>query len=143
MRSMEESLDTLTKNILKVDVESTSSLNEQETNLVEASTEQVIVEVIEGNVETTTQVAETEEATTAVPETTLPLETTIASIEPITQSETPAISEISYHVVQPGESLIAISMAVYQTETMVDEIKAMNGIENEDKIYAGQKLQLP
>lgn len=143
MRSMEESLDALTKNLLKINVETSNPLNEWETDLAEASTEQVIVEVVEGNVETTTQVAETEEVTTTVVETTEVLETTTASIEPVVEPTAPTVSEVSYHVVQPGESLIAISIAVYQTDTMVDEIKEMNGIEDEDKIYAGQKLQLP
>ncbi|NLZ80634.1 MAG: LysM peptidoglycan-binding domain-containing protein [Clostridiales bacterium] len=141
MKSMEESLDTLTKNILKVNVEPKI---ENETAIVEADTEQVIIEVIEGNVETTTQVPEIEQITTAVEETTGILETTTtASIEPVTEPTAPTVNEVSYHVVQPGESLIAISIAVYQTDTMVDEIKTMNGIEDEDKIYAGQKIQLP
>lgn len=48
-----------------------------------------------------------------------------------------------YYIVQKGDSLLSISRKLYQTDAMVDEICAVNGIKNLDVIYEGQKLKLP
>ncbi len=49
----------------------------------------------------------------------------------------------SYYVVQKGDNLMAISQSLYNTTSKVDEICALNGIEDMDLIYEGQKLLLP
>ncbi|MCC8017110.1 MAG: LysM peptidoglycan-binding domain-containing protein [Lachnospiraceae bacterium] len=48
-----------------------------------------------------------------------------------------------YYVVQKGDNLMAISQAVYNTTEKVDEICALNGIEDMNMIYEGQTLLLP
>ncbi len=52
-------------------------------------------------------------------------------------------SPADYYVVQKGDSLLSVSQAVYGTDSMVEEICALNGIEDMDMIYEGQKLLLP
>ncbi|MCC8028423.1 MAG: LysM peptidoglycan-binding domain-containing protein [Lachnospiraceae bacterium] len=52
-------------------------------------------------------------------------------------------STSGYYTVQAGDSLLSISQSVYNTTSMVEEICALNGIEDMDRIYVGQTLQLP
>ncbi len=47
------------------------------------------------------------------------------------------------HVVQEGETLYGISIAEYHTVNKLREICELNGLEDENKIVAGQKLLLP
>lgn len=48
-----------------------------------------------------------------------------------------------YYTVQQGDSLVGICKRIYQTTAMMDKLCEVNGIENQDEIYAGQKLILP
>lgn len=48
-----------------------------------------------------------------------------------------------YYIVQKGDSLVSICKKIYQTTAMLDKLCEMNGIENQDAIYAGQYLTLP
>lgn len=48
-----------------------------------------------------------------------------------------------YYVVQKGDSLVGICKKIYQTTAMMDKLCEVNGIDNQDEIYAGQKLILP
>ncbi len=48
-----------------------------------------------------------------------------------------------YYVVQKGDSLVGICRRIYQTTAMMDKLCEVNGIEDENTIYAGQKLILP
>jgi LysM repeat protein len=54
-----------------------------------------------------------------------------------------ASAPVKYYKVQAGDSLAAISFELYHTFSYMDEIKELNGIEDEDKIYEGQKLIVP
>lgn len=54
-----------------------------------------------------------------------------------------ASAPVKYYTVKAGDSLAAISFELYHTFSYMDEIKEINGIEDEDKIYEGQKLILP
>jgi len=47
------------------------------------------------------------------------------------------------YTIQPGDSLIAIAMRFFGDTAMVDEILAINGIENPDHIIAGRTIVLP
>jgi LysM repeat protein len=47
------------------------------------------------------------------------------------------------YTIQPGDSLLNISLEFYGTTGMVDEILALNGITNADKIVAGKTIALP
>ena len=64
-------------------------------------------------------------------------------------SETAATTEAQtylnqgYYVVQKGDSLVGICRKIYQTTAMMDKLCEVNGIEDEDSIYAGQYLTLP
>ena len=60
----------------------------------------------------------------------------------VTQSPSSAEGTSSY-TVKEGDSLTSISRSIYNTADMVDEICALNGIEDVDRIYAGQTLLLP
>ncbi|RKD32865.1 LysM peptidoglycan-binding domain-containing protein [Lacrimispora algidixylanolytica] len=54
-----------------------------------------------------------------------------------------AASGARVHVVQEGETLYGISLAEYHTVNKLKEICELNGLEDENKIVAGQKLLLP
>lgn len=48
-----------------------------------------------------------------------------------------------YYIVRKGDSLVSISRKYYGNIRMVEKICKQNHIENENKIYEGQKLKLP
>lgn len=50
---------------------------------------------------------------------------------------------VDNYIVQEGDTMTKISMMFYQTESMVDEICALNDINDKDIIICGQELQLP
>ncbi|MGN0465877.1 MAG: LysM peptidoglycan-binding domain-containing protein [Lachnospiraceae bacterium] len=49
----------------------------------------------------------------------------------------------SYYTVQPGDTLAAISNRVYESIEYVEDIAELNKLSDQNKIYPGQKLQLP
>ncbi len=51
--------------------------------------------------------------------------------------------EPRYYTVKPGDTLNTICLTIYKSKDMAEAIKKANGIEDGDKIYAGQKLLLP
>lgn len=48
-----------------------------------------------------------------------------------------------YYIVQAGDSLRQISYSIYENYAMIEKICEVNGIENQDSIYIGQKIILP
>lgn len=48
-----------------------------------------------------------------------------------------------YYIVQKGDNLVGICRKIYQTTAMLDKLCEVNGIEDENSIYAGQYLILP
>lgn len=50
---------------------------------------------------------------------------------------------VRYYVVGEGETLYGICLKVYHSLSAINEICEVNGLESQDKIIAGQKLQLP
>ena len=48
-----------------------------------------------------------------------------------------------YYAVQDGETLYSICFKLYQSVNSLEVICAWNGLENQDKITAGQKLIVP
>ena len=58
-------------------------------------------------------------------------------------SEADVYREQGYYVVQAGESLAGICRKIYHTTAMLDELCEINGIDNPDAIFAGQRLILP
>lgn len=49
----------------------------------------------------------------------------------------------SYYTVQPGDTLAAISNRIYESTDYVEDIAQLNKLTDQNKIYPGQKLQLP
>ena len=54
-----------------------------------------------------------------------------------------ASAEPQYYVIEKGDTLAKISIRVYNTKDMVAKICEVNGIEDVDKIFIGQKILLP
>uniref|UniRef100_N2B023 LysM domain-containing protein n=1 Tax=Eubacterium plexicaudatum ASF492 TaxID=1235802 RepID=N2B023_9FIRM len=59
----------------------------------------------------------------------------------LTEAQTSLLQ--GYYIVKKGESLVGISKKIYGTAAKARKICELNGIEDMDKIYAGQKLELP
>lgn len=81
-------------------------------------------------------------ADAAAPQETADAQTVAADATPAT-SEAQAYLEQGYYIVQKGDSLMGICKKIYQTTAMLDKLCEVNGIENQDAIYAGQYLTLP
>ncbi|MDF2951255.1 MAG: putative rane protein [Anaerocolumna sp.] len=77
----------------------------------------------------------TEETKAVVEETKAALTETTEAIE--------TVKETKYYVVKSGDSLAGISYKLYNSANYVTKIMELNGIEDQDKIYAGQKLIVP
>lgn len=60
-----------------------------------------------------------------------------------TQVATEAAAQVKTHEIKKGDNLTKISITYYGTDKMVDEIMALNDIEDIDKIYIGQIIKLP
>ena len=54
-----------------------------------------------------------------------------------------AAEQPRYYTVQPGDTLASICINIYHSRDMMKKVCEANGIEDGDKIYAGQKLLLP
>lgn len=87
---------------------------------------------------------------TEIPQTTEPVEATEEASESevvIPEEESTVTSNqvdiVEYYVVKEGDTLAGISMKLYDSMNMVDEICEINSIENEDSLYIGQKIYLP
>ncbi|NLJ90309.1 MAG: LysM peptidoglycan-binding domain-containing protein [Clostridiales bacterium] len=124
--------------------ESTSETLEEENDNIDkeqegSDSESVDVETVPGNV------SQTEEASSE------PQDDEPQQLE--TQEETQAetkevvstINEVKYYIVRPGDSLVTICSELYNdtSQERINKILELNGIENQDKIYAGQKLIVP
>lgn len=59
------------------------------------------------------------------------------------QKEEATIAEPKYYVIKSGDSLASISLKLYNSYNYMKEIKELNGIEDENKIFAGQKIIVP
>lgn len=83
-----------------------------------------------------------EEAQTAEedPEPSIKPQETEEKEEPETQ-ETAAFADQNYYIVQKGESLLGISQKIYGKD-YTKQLCELNELEDENKIYAGQKLLL-
>lgn len=65
------------------------------------------------------------------------------------EASQPALSEAElclqqgYYIVKPGDSLEKICFKIYGSYEKLEEICQINGIENQNAIFAGQKITLP
>ncbi len=94
------------------------------------------------------QAADTQDAQVepATEESTQPEQTDEPEAEPqiedtADEEETPAFAEQDYYIVSRGESLLGISKKLYGKD-YTKQLCERNGLEDENKIYAGQKLLL-
>jgi len=89
--------------------------------------------------ETSTQ----EEVSTPTPEPT-PEAAAVASVPTAPGEQTALVSPLpETYVIQPGDSLFAISLYFFGTIGMVDAILELNGLEDPDHIVAGHTIVLP
>ena len=60
-------------------------------------------------------------------------------------SQAPAAAPADYKVytVEAGDTLYGICFKLYSSIGQLDDIMRVNGLENQDSIYAGQKLLVP
>lgn len=119
-----------------VEAETPSSTETPEVTETASAAEEPVAE------EASTEVQEpaAEEASTEVQEPTV--------AEPPKEAEQPeetvqASAEPQYYVIKKGDTLAKISIRVYNTKDMVSKICEVNGIEDVDKIFIGQKILLP
>lgn len=68
---------------------------------------------------------------------------TTEAVESSALTEAETIQLQGYYIVQKGENLLNICQKIYGTTEMMSQICEKNGIEDLDKIYAGEKLILP
>lgn len=68
-------------------------------------------------------------------------EEVVEAVNVVESDPKPKIPE--YYTVQPGDNLLMISYQFYSTKEKVEDIQALNGIDNPDKIYVGQRILLP
>lgn len=83
------------------------------------------------NDESQTKEQETTEQTTSEPDTTEKVDEVVAQNKP------------EYYVVEAGDTITSISVKIYDTKDMVDEIIELNNIKNPDIVLPGDKLLLP
>lgn len=58
-------------------------------------------------------------------------------------SEKKTVNKLKYYTIKSGDSLTSISKKYYKSAKHVDEIMKANKIEDQDKIFIGQKIILP
>ena len=64
-------------------------------------------------------------------------------MEPVTSTIQEELSSEEYYIVQKGDTLDTISRKIYGTTSEADAICRMNGLEDGNLIFIGQKLLLP
>ena len=90
---------------------------------------------------TNSEESTTSENISEAPLTPPPVETN-APVESQKPSEE-TVQRIESYVIQPGDTLIAISTSIYGSDAAVSQICALNNIANPDNIQIGQKILLP
>ncbi len=70
-------------------------------------------------------------------------ETQAATQAAVQETEAAANGSPRVHLVQDGETLYGICIAEYHSVNKLKEVCELNGLDDENKIVAGQKLLLP
>ena len=122
MEAVQQSVEALSKAVGQSDVQAESAGND-------ADDEEELAEGVETeDVETEEVQEEDEEFTGTVPD--------VSTIQE-------QLSEANYYIVEEGDTLDSISAKRYGTTGRVEEICQMNGLEDGNLIFIGQKLLLP
>lgn len=70
------------------------------------------------------------------------LENNLESIEKQQEVSAENTRQEQFYIVQPGDTMVSICMKQFQSLERMDEILEINGIQDRNKIVAGQKLKL-
>jgi LysM repeat protein len=131
--------------------EAAAGKQEQTDTPVTTPEDSLDVEVVPGKVEPIEEAGNQE---TAVKEGTKPAKTdeeggasgktaSAESLDKTKPAETKKENKINYYIVVEGDTLADVSYKLYKTYTKVNKIMELNGIDNQDLIYVGQKLIVP
>jgi nucleoid-associated protein YgaU len=131
MKNMEETLSVISENIdnKKEETDKTESVKSQD-DQKETTKDTTEVDTVSGNV------------TTIKEEDVVSDETPTSTPKKVAEKKDAANSKQIY-VVEKGDTLASISKKVYNSSKYIDKIMSANDIEDQDKIYAGQKLIMP
>ena len=117
-----------------------------EKEAVEDTEYQVVIEEVAGNVEPQETESDTEEQTEQMisadaeePQ----QETAETWTQPEAVTQENETLQQGFYIVQPGDSMTSICQKIYQDAGRIEELCELNGIDEADKIYAGEKLILP
>ena len=69
-------------------------------------------------------------------------ENNLESIEKQQEVSAENTRQDQFYIVQPGDTMVSICMKQFQSLERMDEILEINGIQDRNKIVAGQKLKL-
>lgn len=155
MQTMQESIDYC-MTFVSENIEKSGEKNEEAVEVINQTQEQITEKyteaVIEENGEMSTALP-AEEAVLQQEITETATETateTVAGEAALQQETTPqqpvqaaSASVPQYYVVRRGDTLRSICISVYGDYSRIDEICALNGLDNPDSILYGQKLLLP
>ncbi len=116
-----------------------------EDKLADAILEENVNAVESGEtIEQTSGPVETEAPLTPPPvETEAPLTPPPVETEPPQETSKENVQRIESYVIQPGDTLIAISTSIYGNDGAVQQICALNNISDPNNIQIGQKILLP
>lgn len=129
MRNMEETLNTISENLgdkIKNESKEGTKVNEKATE----DEDTIDIDTMVGKVTTIK-----EEDVVSVPD----QEDTEEATEAIQDS----VEDAKVYIVKKGDTLASISNKVYKSTKYIKKIMKANDIEDQDKIYAGQKLIIP
>lgn len=115
---------------------------EIEANKDEVPSEDKLANQDENSQEGNEQSSDKEDSQEEVAKVTESLEQESSSEKPEAQ-EASATTEVNYYEVQKGDTLVGISFKLYNSGEYVRKIMELNGIEDMDTIYYGQKLIVP
>lgn len=123
-----------------------TTLNDISDKVSEASEQPTTVETLPGNMEKSSNEEMKEELKRQEPKEVSKPSAASEDKEDTKEDEIPAVKtqkEVTYYTVKAGDTLAAISLKKYHTMSMVKKIQELNAIDDEDKIYEGQKILLP
>ena len=142
-------LVVLTVGMVKVDtfekitkMKAKKFLNKTEDVMKKKNDDLLDIQTIAGGIATEKPVVTEEPIVTDKP---LNTETPIITRKPVVNetSKAQVKKKKNFYIVKKGDALVDISRKMYGTIKKVDLIKRANGIEDEDKIYIGQKILIP
>ncbi|MBH1941122.1 LysM peptidoglycan-binding domain-containing protein [Mobilitalea sibirica] len=155
MRNMQDTLDSLSRNLQEVesifarkDTSYTSDNNEMVVDIptstdTEDLEDSLNVEVVTGDLTPLEDEAEATPSGEKVTDSSTPTNAEQASAIQNSESVKETQKEVNYYTVVSGDTLAGISFKLYDSANYIQRIMELNNIEDENMIYAGQKLIVP